>query len=227
LTTSRRPSPGGRRSFLKRQQAALGRADRTKVIGTVFAVVIVCALVGAGLLPVLDQLGQESAPAAPATSEADGSSQFEQDLRREIERRPDNPEPMVSLANLLVAQGRDDEAIEWYERAIELDPDRLQTRLDFGTALARRGSVSDAEVQFKRAIAIDSNSAEAHFLLGELYVAWQPPRLAEARAAFERAIAVQPESVAAERATEALATMDQAASSPVATPSTPPTEERP
>jgi cytochrome c-type biogenesis protein CcmH/NrfG len=192
----------------------------------VFAVVVICALIGAGLLPVLDQLGRESAP-PPATASAEGTSQFEQDLRREIERQPDDPEPMVSLANLLVAQGRDDEAIEWYERAIALDPNRLQTRLDFGTALARRGSHSDAEVQFKRAIAIDSNSAEAHYLLGELYLAWQPPRTEEARAAFERTIEVQPESVAAERAAEALATIESGVSSPIATPATPVTEEGP
>jgi cytochrome c-type biogenesis protein CcmH/NrfG len=209
---------------VERQAAALGRADRAKVIGAIFAVLIICALVFATVLPVLDQLGQGPAPVPPTTA-ASVPGQFEQDLRQEIERQPNSPEQMVSLANLLVAQERGDEAIEWYERAIQLDPNRLQTRLDFGTALARRGSHSDAELQFKRAIEIDPESAEAYFLLGELYLAWQPPRTDDARDAFERAIEARPDSVAAERASEALASLDQTDASPGATPATPAPEE--
>jgi cytochrome c-type biogenesis protein CcmH/NrfG len=196
----------------------LSRADRGRVIGTVFAVLVICSLVAGGVLPVVvDRMGQE-APAPVATTIAGAPSQYEGELRSAIERQPDNPQPMVSLANLLVAQGNGDEAIEWYERAIELDPNRLQTRLDFGYALARRGSLSDAEVQYQRAIAIDGQSPDAHFLLGELYLIWQPPRLGEARTAFEQAIAVQPQSVAASQAAEALAGLERSVGSPVATP---------
>ena len=212
----RRPSQRRSTPFLDRQYRTLTRADRGKVIGTIFAAIIVCALVAGGLLPLFEQVGQGTQPPPPAATEP--SSQFEQDLRRAIEQQPENPEPTVSLANLLVAQGRDDEAIQWYERAVELDPNRLQTRLDFGTALARRGSHSDAEVQYQRAIEIDGQSAEAHYLLGELYLAWQPPRTEEARAAFERAITVGPGSVAAEQATEALSSLNSVVGSPVATP---------
>lgn len=200
------------------------RADRGRVIGTVFAVLVICSLVASVVLPALFEGMSQEAPAPAATTTAGAPSQFEGELRTAIERQPDNPQLMVSLANLLVAQGNGDEAIEWYERAIELDPNRLQTRLDFGYALARRGSLSDAEIQYQRAIAIDGQSADAHYLLGELYLTWQPPRLGEARAAFEQAIAVQPQSVAASQAAEALAGLDRSFGSPVATPSPGPSD---
>lgn len=207
------------------------------MIGTTFAALIICALVFGTVLPVLvDRMSQAPVPPGPpvppvSTAVGDGPSQYELDLRAAIEQQPDNPQPMVSLANLLVAQGRGDEAIQWYERAIELDPGRLQTRLDFGYTLGRRGSNSDAEIQFKRAIAIDGQSAEAHFLLGELYLSWRPPRIDDARASFEQAVAVQPDSVAAERATESLAMLDQTSGSPLASPAarpaSPTTEDQP
>lgn len=204
-----------------RTAARLSRADRGRVIGTIFAVLVICSLVVGGVLPVmLDRMSQEETPPI-ATSAAGAPSQYEQELRLAIERQPDDPQPMVSLANLLVAQGNGDEAIEWYERAIELDANRVQTRLDFGYALSRRGSFSDAEVQYRKAIELDGQSADAHFLLGELYLAWQPPRLDEARTAFQRAIEVQPQSVAAAQAGEALAGLDRSLGSPVASPSPP------
>lgn len=214
---------------MARKRLRLGRADRGRVIGTIFASLVICSLVVGGVLPVvIDRMSQE-APQPAATATSGEPSQYEQELRFAIERQPEDPQAMVSLANLLVAQGNGDDAIEWYERAIALDPNRVQTRLDFGYALSRRGSFSDAEVQYQRAIGIDGQSADAHYLLGELYQAWQPPRIVEARAVFQRAIDIQPQSVAAAQAGEALARLDRSLGSPVASPSagaaSPTTEE--
>jgi tetratricopeptide (TPR) repeat protein len=193
------------------------------VFGGVLAFLIVCLMIGVGLEPILvDWSSQQESPQQVATTAPDQPSQYEQELRAAVEQQPDNPQPMISLANLLVAQDRGDEAVQWYERAIAQDPDRLQSRLDFGYALTRRGSFADAEIQFERAIAIDPESADAHYLLGELYLAWQPQRLSEARAAFEQAIAVQPGSVAAEQAEMALAEVSAALASPVASPAASP-----
>lgn len=219
MASSRQQRPRARKSFLSRQASSLRRADRMKVIGGILAFLIACLMIGVGLEPILvDWSSQQQAPPPVATSAPDQPSQYEQELRAAIEQQPDNPQPVVSLANLLVAQDRGDEAVQWYERAIELDPERLQTRLDFGYALTRRGSFADAEIQFERAIAINPESADAHYLLGELYLSWQPQRLSDARAAFEQAIAVQPGSVAAEQAAMALAELDQVSASPVASP---------
>lgn len=194
-----------------------------KVIGGIFAFLIACLMIGVGLEPILVDLSSRQEPPGPvATTAADEPSQYEQELRAAVEQQPENPQPMVSLANLLVAQDRGDEAVQWYERAVSLDPDRLQTRLDFGYTLTRRGSFADAEIQFERAIAIEHDSADAHYLLGALYLAWQPQRLSDARAAFEQAIAVQPGSVAAEQAAQALAGIEDALASPVASPAAAP-----
>lgn len=194
-----------------------------KVIGGVLAFLIACLMIGVGLEPVLmDWSSQQQDPPPLATTAPDEPSQYEQELRAAIEEQPENPQPMVSLANLLMAQDRGDEAVQWYERAVELDPERLQTRLDFGYALTRRGSFADAEIQFQRAIVINPKSADAHYLLGELYLAWQPQRLNDAHAAFTEAMEVQPESVAAEQAALALAEIDQALASPVASPAATP-----
>lgn len=219
MAAPRRPNRQARPFSIGRPAARLSRADRGRVIGTIFAALVICSLVvGVALPAMLDRMSQE-APLPVATTTAGAPSQYEQELRLAIERQPDDPQPMASLANLLVAQGNGDEAIEWYEQAIELDPNRAQTRLDFGYALSRRGSFSDAEVQYQRALAIDDQDPDTHFLLGELYLAWQPPRTEEARVEFQQAISVQPQSVAASQAAEALAGLDRSLGSPVATPS--------
>jgi cytochrome c-type biogenesis protein CcmH/NrfG len=223
VSTSRPQRPRARKSFLGRQAASLRRTDRLKVIGGVLAFLIACLMIAVGLEPVLmDWSSQQQDPPPLATTAPDEPSQYEQELRAAIEEQPENPQPVVSLANLLMAQNRGDEAVQLYERAVELDPERLQTRLDFGYALTRRGSFADAEIQFQRAISINPESADAHYLLGELYLAWQPQRLSDARAAFAEAIAVQPGSVAAEQAAMALAEIDQALASPVASPAASP-----
>lgn len=219
MATPRTPNRRPRSSTFGRQAARLSRADRGRVIGTIFAALVICSLVVGGVLPVvLDRMSQEAPPPTSVTT-AGAPSLYEQELRLAIERQPGDPQPLVSLANLLVAQGNGDEAIGWYERAIELEPERMQTRLDFGYALTRRGSFSDAEVQYERAIAIDGQNADAHFLLGELYLTWQPPRIEAARAALQRAIDVQPQSVAAAQAAEALASLNRSVGTPVASPS--------
>ena len=197
--------PGARRRGAK-------RGERLRVVATVFAAVIVAALVLSGVLPVvLDFASRGAAPAAPAAPTATSSaltSEYEQDLRAALAERPDDPQLMVSLANLLVALDRWDEAREWFERSLEIEPDRLRTRLDFGLALSQRGAAADAEIQFQRALTIDATSAEAHLLLGELYLNWVPTRREDAVAAFTAAIAAQPESVPALRAREYLDQLD-------------------
>ncbi|MBN9011976.1 MAG: tetratricopeptide repeat protein, partial [Rhizobiales bacterium] len=137
-------------------------------------------------------------------------------MRAAAQASPNDPTTLAALANYLANTGNTDEAIVWYEKATALSPDDPNLRLDFGIALTKGSKYTDAEVQLQKAIALLPNYAQAYLSLGELYLNWIPPRDADAIAAFNKAIAIDPTSVVAQRAQEEMSRIVGA--SPVASP---------
>jgi TolB-like protein len=96
------------------------------------------------------------------------------------------------------------DAIGQLEQALRLDPEfaRAESRLSALKALLpvyfsreARGALASAEEHARRAIALDPTLAEPHAVLGQLYS--QQRRHEEARAAFERALALDEDDVTA------------------------------
>ncbi len=204
-----RPSPG------RVSQPSLRRIGTARLLAAIFALLVVCSLLASGVgTAILD--GGFGADEPVEEQGGDVDDEFERSLRERISDDPGDVEAIVSLANLLATTGEVAEAVDWYERALEIEPNNVRTRLDFAASLAAAGRRADAEVQYRTVLTMDGNNIDAHFYLGELYRNWQPPRLAEAIAAYQQVVELAPDAYLAERAEEELARLG---ATPVASPS--------
>ncbi len=207
------------RSGANRQPSrSKGGFSRSMQLATIIGVLVVCALIATSLGAIwMDS--QAPAPLATAEATADPGRDYENLLRANVQSDPNDVVSATSLANLLATRGEYAEAIPLYAQAVETEPANTQYRLDFALALAQSGSLADAELQYRKVVEADPNNAEAHFFLGELYTHWNPVRLDDAVASYERAIAAEPASVSADLAEQALARLkgQRNAATPVAT----------
>jgi cytochrome c-type biogenesis protein CcmH/NrfG len=105
-----------------------------------------------------------------------------------VAQNPDDVDEIVFLANLLGNTGRINEAVPYYERAVSLAPDDLGIRLDFARTLSDAGLRKDAETQFLVVLEADPDNQNAHYYLAELYRSWDPPRIEEAIAHYQRVV---------------------------------------
>ncbi len=89
-------------------------------------------------------------------------------------------------------------AEEWYRRAIDHSPDDTEGYIFLGGLLARSGRLAEAEVLHRRAITCTAGSIdEAYLNLGLVLRAQE--QYAEALAAFQSAMKLDPHDVAARR----------------------------
>lgn len=204
-----RRSTGGAPS--RRASWSIGRG-----LAALFAGLLVCSLVAGTLGTIVHDRGAGSGDDA-AEDAPDGPGDFERSLRVAIAADPTDAAAMASLANLLGTIGESAEAVDWYERSLELRPNDRETRLNFGTTLADAGSQADAERQFGRLLEADAGDPEATFYLAELYAGWGPPRLAEARELYARAIEIAPDAYLSGLAAEAVARIGEGDGTPAAT----------
>ncbi|HEX3583094.1 MAG TPA: tetratricopeptide repeat protein, partial [Thermoanaerobaculia bacterium] len=112
-----------------------------------------------------------------------------------LARVPDQPLALELLGLARAAEGKRDEAIELLRKAAKLDPDRVETQYNLGVQLAARGDKDEAAQAFERAIAGRPNFVAAWIHLGDLREG------KDASAAYERALAIDPNS---KRAAEGL-----------------------
>jgi tetratricopeptide (TPR) repeat protein len=98
------------------------------------------------------QRAVELAPREPGPHFALGSAlenlgrfpEAERELRLSIQLG-ETPAADNTLARVLMFEGKDSEAIPWYERALKLNPERVYSWVFLGVALRRSGKAQDAE----------------------------------------------------------------------------------
>lgn len=90
----------------------------------------------------------------------------------------------------LLRQGRYAEGIQILERVVEQTPDVSAPRIDLGVACHRAGDLEAAERHLKAALELNPEHPVVHNELGIIYR--KTGRFAEARASYERALAVYP-----------------------------------
>jgi predicted O-linked N-acetylglucosamine transferase (SPINDLY family) len=95
------------------------------------------------------------------------------------------------LANALAAQGKLDQAVDYYERALVLGPDNADAHNNLGLVLAAQGKLDQAVAHFERALALDPDYTEVHNYLGNAL--GMQGRTDQAVAHFERALALDPD----------------------------------
>lgn len=112
-------------------------------------------------------------------------------LTRALTIHPHEARAYGGLGKLFLLQGSPGEAVAAYRRAVELDPNYFAGRSDLAAALAQVGEVDEAERLLKELLAIRPEIADAWCNLGNVYYLRRRP--AEAKAAYERALEIDPE----------------------------------
>jgi serine/threonine protein kinase/TolB-like protein len=92
----------------------------------------------------------------------------EASIKRAIELNPNNPTAHATCAELLVAQGRDDEALRESETARRLDPTSVVRLLGHARTLLDTRHLSEAEAAARKAIALAPQLIPGHRTLGSI-----------------------------------------------------------
>ncbi|HEX6988446.1 MAG TPA: tetratricopeptide repeat protein, partial [Bacillota bacterium] len=82
-------------------------------------------------------------------------------LERALAADPNYPPALNNQGNLLLEQGRIDEAYDHYQRALAVDPQYATARHNLAVALRRRGDISGFVREFKRAQRMRVNEQDA------------------------------------------------------------------
>jgi len=111
--------------------------------------------------------GAFGAPATPPPN-LDNALASQQELAAQ---RPNDPQVLNDLGNLLVVVGRVDEAEEIYRRALELDPEMASAQYNLGLLLAQRGEQKLALQRFEQVLDVHPDNAWAHYQAGAIFEA--------------------------------------------------------
>lgn len=109
---------------------------------------------------------------------------------------PESSIGQIAMGDLLIAQGRLDEAADHYARGVALDTAFAIGFNNLGVVLARQGKLSEATVRYARAIELRPDYADAHNNWGTALS--QQGDFAGAIAHFQRAIVLDPHNADAE-----------------------------
>jgi tetratricopeptide (TPR) repeat protein len=78
-----------------------------------------------------------------------------------------NPEVGTTLGNLLLGQGRIDEAILYYRDVLQLQPSSALAHYNLAVGLHRGHRLREAIFQYKEALKIDPKYPDAEYFLGQ------------------------------------------------------------
>lgn len=105
-------------------------------------------------------------------------------LERSLKLNPDFDQAMTALARALHQQGKDDEALQWVEKAIQANPKNLRAWYQRGW-ISVKSDPDGAMVDFQKALEIQPGFAMAHRDLGIILL--QKGRYSEAASHLEQA----------------------------------------
>ncbi len=94
------------------------------------------------------------------------------------------------MADLLLREGKTDEAITEYEKAVQYNPSDTGSLANLATACLHEGRLDDAERTFERILVMNPNNATAQNGLGLIAIQRRNPQAA--RGYFERAVQLNP-----------------------------------
>ena len=145
--------------------------------------------------PMVDDLARESRNSTlllRVSSEANlavNAEWAEYLTRRALEFDPDNPETVVKLGRVLRTVGRNEEALEFFQRYHQMVPGDFLGLAHIGSCLSAMGRYQEAESYLRRAVA-GIDDPQTHYNLGLLLSITN--RTGEAVAEYEKALARDP-----------------------------------
>ncbi len=145
--------------------------------------------------PMVDDLARESRNSTlllRVSSEANlavNAEWAEYLTRRALEFDPDNPEAVVKLGRVLRTVGRNEEALEFFQRYHQMVPGDFLGLAHIGSCLSAMGRYQEGESYLRRAVA-GIDDPQTHYNLGLLLSITN--RTGEAIAEYEKALARDP-----------------------------------
>jgi len=145
--------------------------------------------------PMVDDLARESRNSTlllRVSSEANltvNAEWAEYLTRRALEFDPDNPEAVVKLGRVLRTIGRNEEALEFFQRYHQMVPGDFLGLAHIGSCLSAMGRYQEAESYLRRAVA-GIDDPQTHYNLGLLLSITN--RTSDAIAEYEKALARDP-----------------------------------
>ena len=124
-------------------------------------------------------------------------------LKERLNKDSNDIDAAITLGNIFYDNGDAGQAILYYRRALDINPDLPGVRTDLGTMYWRNDDISLAEQAFRDAIARDSGFGHAYVNLG-LLLHRAKNDVAEARATWQKLLAVNPGHDVATKARELL-----------------------
>jgi Flp pilus assembly protein TadD len=76
-----------------------------------------------------------------------------------------DPEPRNNLASVLLAEGREAEALPWLDEVLSAHPRFVPARINRGVALARLGRLEEAMKDYREALRLDPGNPDATYNL--------------------------------------------------------------
>jgi tetratricopeptide (TPR) repeat protein len=101
-----------------------------------------------------------------------------------------------NLGNILLKQGKVDQAVAQFERALVINPEDHNAHNNLGTVLLHAGQMEQAVIHFQNALRISPGNAEAHNNLGLALLQKRQPN--QAVAEFQQALALKEPYAAAQ-----------------------------
>ena len=126
-----------------------------------------------------------------------------QAMRTAAEQNPRDPQPRVELGNMYFDAERYADAITWYEAALAINPNDPNVSTDLGVAYYYTNQPDKAVAQFEKSLAIDPKHTKTLLNLG-IVKAFGKQDLSGAAAAWERVVALAPDSPEGQAARKAL-----------------------
>jgi tetratricopeptide (TPR) repeat protein len=185
---------------------------------------IVCLVVG---LAVGYYFGKQSADSrVPSQSQMpvenpSGFLQEELALKSMLQSNPNNLTTLIQLGNLYYDHGQFREAVVYYGRALDIDPKNPNVRTDRGTSYWRIGQPDAAISDFRISLEIDPTHAQTLYNLGIVYLNGKSNH-EEARKAWERLLAANPDYPERANVEKQLASLRPAGSRPEVNEKAPP-----
>lgn len=109
-------------------------------------------------------------------------------LKKCLALDPDNEPASFHLGVTFFKQQRWNDSMAAFEKALAKRAQNANARHYLGIISTKLSLMERAEREFKTAIAIEPSYGEAHFNLAVLYVTWDPPQWAKAKASYDEAI---------------------------------------
>jgi tetratricopeptide (TPR) repeat protein len=150
---------------------------------------------------------------APGQQQAAAAPPFDDTRARALELRaqqsPTDPVVRAELGNLYFDGERYEQAIRWYEDSLKLDPRNVDVSTDLGVSYYYTNQPDRALSQFDRSLAINPKHTKTILNQG-IVRAFGKQDLAGAAEAWQKVIALAPESPEARAARQALESMKAA-----------------